>query len=838
MSTLSTFINETLYPALFDHLPDFLPDFDFKRAGPDKWVSRFKIDGSTAKSGAADKTAVLRRLPFCLCEWGEPRQTILNHAARRDNLEFADVLRKAAELSAVKLPEREMAPEEVERARLAELQREILETANAWLIGALYNPSNDWRAGAEAAAVEIKRRKYTPDLLRRPDHEDGERGERMELGFLPTTAALFAHLTSGGRFEADQVDDALRLPQNAVGRLSVALRERGRLVGFAFRALADEKPKYLYQAGADPSRRLFGLPRRLDPDQPGGLVLVEGVLDQAHAHARGLVNVASIGGATLHPEQIERARRAGAKAFTVCFDSDAAGLKATRAAVDQLLSHTATDPAARVYVVRLPAAADGEKNDLDSILRAGEDPARAVLGAAIDAARWLALDLEARALVDAEAGALSEDLRRAKVIDETIRAAAKLTRADDIRYFRQEVERRVLEPYSIEPAAVYFRADQLRQIQAEADYRRAAADKARQAAELFGQGKTEDAERELSDIAAERARAKAGQFDELLQRGSEASTRERLANRPRSIETSYQMTFDGVTRPLRLPTGALSVFAARPNHGKTPMLVNLSIDLAERAEDGGEVHFFTYEETAEDLELKGLNCFLDMDLSGKFYQNTDALAACFGGEFDAIPADKLADFEARKSAFFQLIEGGRLNFHFADYPAERLADAIRVLHRRRKIAAVVVDYIQLLNLENPRRNFNRQEEMKAICNLLKDVARETGLPLIFAAQFRRDPTLNEKTMSMDHLREAGDIEQTAALVVGIWNRAKDNGKDVNGEPNPLRPEWAVRVLKFRGHALGAAVWQWNGNRYKIGGAILNAAAASNGNGSGIKKIGI
>ena len=170
--------------------------------------------------------------------------------------------------------------------------------------------------------------------------------------------------------------------------------------------------------------------------------------------------------------------------------------------------------------------------------------------------------------------------------------------------------------------------------------------------------------------------------------------------------------------------------------------------------------------------------------------------------------DAKGKFEQGKAEFFRLIEARRLNIHFSELRAEALAEALRRLHRRGNIAAVFIDYIQLLNLEKLSRGINnRQEEVKAICNLLKDVSRETGLPLVLAAQFNRE-VKGADDMTMSALREAGDIEQTAALIVGLWNRFKD-------EANP-QPELEARILKNRNGAPGGVgVWKYNGNRYRI-----------------------
>ena len=60
---------------------------------------------------------------------------------------------------------------------------------------------------------------------------------------------------------------------------------------------------------------------------------------------------------------------------------------------------------------------------------------------------------------------------------------------------------------------------------------------------------------------------------------------------------------------------------------------------------------------------------------------------------------------------------------------------------------------------------------------------------------------------MAALREAGDIEQTAALVVGMWNCYKDESAEA---------EIVGKILKNRGGSpTGRAVWAYNGNRYKV-----------------------
>jgi replicative DNA helicase len=87
---------------------------------------------------------------------------------------------------------------------------------------------------------------------------------------------------------------------------------------------------------------------------------------------------------------------------------------------------------------------------------------------------------------------------------------------------------------------------------------------------------------------------------------------------------------------------------------------------------------------------------------------------------------------------------------------------------KKKVAAVFIDYVQKLTTEEER--VNRQQEIQKICQTLLSTALDTraGTSIILGTQVNRNVTsLEERTL--DKMREAGDIEQDANLVLGIWN---------------------------------------------------------------------
>ena len=130
--------------------------------------------------------------------------------------------------------------------------------------------------------------------------------------------------------------------------------------------------------------------------------------------------------------------------------------------------------------------------------------------------------------------------------------------------------------------------------------------------------------------------------------------------------------------------------------------------------------------------------------------------------------------------------------------------------------------MQLLNLpEGKYKTYSRQEELKQICISLKDIAVETGLPIILGAQFNRTVT-NQLHLHATKIGEAGDIERIANLIIGFWNNnspiiaSEGEMKDINSkgciEPNTIY----ATVLKNRGGIVGKSeLFSFNGNTGKI-----------------------
>lgn len=335
--------------------------------------------------------------------------------------------------------------------------------------------------------------------------------------------------------------------------------------------------------------------------------------------------------------------------------------------------------------------------------------------------------------------------------------------------------------------------------------------------QLQDKGETDKALELLdSKVKEVKLKDKATEFSSLLVPITEAGLRERQINKPDSLNSGYVIAGEDIL----LPSGALSVFSAPTSHGKTTFLINLALNVTQAYPDK-EMYFFSYEEDGDSMLMYALNSYIGEDIS---HNNRKSIRSYFTtGSTEYIKTDKTALFTASKDKFFkELIDTRRLNILYSSYNSDTLIEAIRYLHKHANPGAVFIDYIQLLNLpEGKYKTYSRQEEIKQICIALKDVAVETGLPIILGAQFNRE-VVNQLRLHPTKIGEAGDIERIANLIVGFWNNnfepiANDGErKEISGKGADTSGTLYTTILKNRGGKVGLDdVLLFNGNAGRI-----------------------
>ena len=333
----------------------------------------------------------------------------------------------------------------------------------------------------------------------------------------------------------------------------------------------------------------------------------------------------------------------------------------------------------------------------------------------------------------------------------------------------------------------------------------------KEAKELQDKGEIDKAFNLIKDKINEvKLKDKTTEFSKLLTPIKETELTERLTNRPESLKSGY--TIGG--EELLLPSGAITILAAPTSHGKTTFLINLALNVVETYPDK-QVYLFSYEEDSDSILIKTLNTYLDTSINGSKNNRATLKNYYTGNNRATLP-------EGKDNFYKDLIDTNRLNINYVNYNSDTLIESIRYLIKNANPGAIFIDYIQLLNLPQGSKyvTYSRQEEVKKICDNLKDFSVETGLPIILGAQFNRDVN-NLLKIHSTKIGESGDIERAANTIVGFWNTnftglaTPDERKELNNKGWISNSIYAI-LLKSRDSKVGVEEFlDYNGNTGKI-----------------------
>lgn len=113
---------------------------------------------------------------------------------------------------------------------------------------------------------------------------------------------------------------------------------------------------------------------------------------------------------------------------------------------------------------------------------------------------------------------------------------------------------------------------------------------------------------------------------------------------------------------------------------------------------------------------------------------------------------------------------------------------------------IIIDYLQLLKADNTYRG-NRTAEVGEISRAIKNLAMELNIPIIALSQLNRASMgRDDKEPTMAELREAGNIEQDASVIMLLWN-LDENDKSRKG----------CKIEKNRQGECGKIVMRFNGD---------------------------
>ena len=203
------------------------------------------------------------------------------------------------------------------------------------------------------------------------------------------------------------------------------------------------------------------------------------------------------------------------------------------------------------------------------------------------------------------------------------------------------------------------------------------------------------------------------------------------------------------------------VIAARPSMGKTAFALNIALNVAKKQD--ANIVIFSLEMSKEQLTQRIISNIAN------------------------IPLNKIRSTRLDKNDWVKLVnarkEVEKLNIIIDDTGGlniEKMYAKCLKLHNADKLTLIIVDYLQLLRGKGY--GANRNNEVGEVSRSLKQIAKETNVPVIALAQLSRNvESRDNKRPVMSDLRESGSIEQDADIIMMLYRddyyRHKDEPKD-------------------------------------------------------------
>ena len=259
---------------------------------------------------------------------------IFGFVKEMEGVEFGDALRILAQKAGVKLEKFDPSVQDAKQVLY-----EICETAARFFEKQLHHSST-----GKTALDYLKDREMSEQSIR-----------EFRLGFVPEGwRNLSQFLYDCGYKDQDIIDAGLSLKKEGGKDIYDRFRSRiifpvadvnDQIVGFTGRVFGDNHPadvgKYINTPQTllyDKSRILYGLNKaKMETRQKDSCLLVEGNIDVIMSYQAGVKNVAGTSGTALTPSHLQLLQRF-TNNLNFCFDTDQAGLTATRRGIGLALS--------------------------------------------------------------------------------------------------------------------------------------------------------------------------------------------------------------------------------------------------------------------------------------------------------------------------------------------------------------------------------------------------------------------------------------------------------------------------------------------------------------------
>lgn len=251
-------------------------------------------------------------------------------------------------------------------------------------------------------------------------------------------------------------------------------------------------------------------------------------------------------------------------------------------------------------------------------------------------------------------------------------------------------------------------------------------------------------------------------------------------------QTGY---LDMDARLLGLQKKRLYILAARPGAGKTTLGLNIIKNAAFLS--NAKILMFSLEMTKEELAKKLLS-----DISEIQFENIKK------GELSEEQWVRLKEAQQSLAKLNVFIEDK------AGLTAQQIRTIARKYKRKEEIELVVIDHLQ--KIHTGVMGQNREQEVNAIADTLKNMAKDLDLPVLALCQLSREVDKRpDKVPQLSDLRESGGIEQEADVVMFIFRPAM-YGITHDAEGNDVSQQAKIIIAKDRAGKIGDFNLRFNG----------------------------
>lgn len=242
-------------------------------------------------------------------------------------------------------------------------------------------------------------------------------------------------------------------------------------------------------------------------------------------------------------------------------------------------------------------------------------------------------------------------------------------------------------------------------------------------------------------------------------------------------KNKYELGFSSLDKAIGgIDDGDVMIIAARPSVGKSAFALQIGRKFGS---DGYRVGYFNLEMGEKQIYERAIASVSGIDMS------RIRLATNF-----------LNDEQSKFESGNQKLMGER---NFFVITGTQTIKSIRAKQNKERYDIIIIDYMQLIT-SSGNRGGNRASEVGDISRGLKAIATDFSIPVIALSQLNRaSERTKDKEPNLADLRESGDIEQDASVVLMMWNSNDDDKTEKTMKVEKSRNGYNDRsVLYFDG----------------------------------------